>query len=166
MAEVKYCLDTNVLIEAWQKYYSLDLCPEYWEVLNQLGKSGVLYLPEEVRDEITGTEDDLSKWVRGCEIPILKTNQSVTQNWSMILAANPLHKFLVDNTKRRSLANPWLIAHAMTLNATVVTKEEKVTAVNSKKIKIPNVCENMKITCINDFDMIRELKLHFSCMLG
>src|SRR5690606_38178137 len=165
MTGEKYCLDTNVLIQAWQKYYSPDLCSEYWEVLNQLGKSGVLYLPEEVRDEITRTEDDLSKWVKGCEIPILKTNQSVIQNWSAILAANPLHKLLVDNTKNRSLADPWVIAHAMTLNATVVTKEEKVTAVNSKKIKIPNVCKNMNVRCINDFQMLRELKLHFTCKL-
>jgi hypothetical protein len=46
----------------------------------------------------------------------------------MIFAAKPFHRNLVDNTKKRSLADPWVIAHAINENATVVTKEEKVTA--------------------------------------
>jgi hypothetical protein len=64
---------------------------------------------------------------------------------------------LVDNTKARSLADPWVIAHAMHENATVVTKEEKVTALNSNRIKIPNVCENIGLRWINDFQLIEEL---------
>ncbi len=69
----------------------------------------------------------------------------------------------MDNTKNRSLADPWVIAHAMTENAVVVTKEEKETAANSKRIKIPNVCETMGIRCINDFEMIGELGVRFTC---
>ena len=79
------------------------------------------------------------------------------------MLTNPIHKFLVDNTKARSLADPWVIAHALAKNATVVTKEVKVTAVSSKKIKIPNVCENMNVRCINDFKMIDELNISFRC---
>ena len=45
----------------------------------------------------------------------------------------------------------------------VVTKEEKVTALNSKKIKIPNVCEKMNLSCISDFQMIEELGIKFKC---
>lgn len=124
-----------------------------------------IFLPEEVKDEILKTDDDLAKWVKECKIPIIKTTQRVTENLSKIYTANPSHKYLVDNTKARSLADPWVIAHAMTQKATVVTKEIKVTAVSSKKIKIPNVCENMNIRCINDFDLITELKLKFNCKI-
>jgi len=165
LANQTYCLDTNVLIQAWQKYYCPELCPEYWAVLNHLGITGRIFLPEEVRDEITGTDDYLAKWVKGCKIPIIKTNQSVTTNLSKLYSSNPLHKYLVDNTKARSLADPWVIAHAMSHNATVVTKEVKITAASSKKIKIPNVCENMNVRCINDFQMIKELELNFRCKL-
>ena len=82
-----------------------------------------------------------------------------------IYSSNPIHKNLVDNTKARSLADPWVIAHALNSNATVVTKEEKVTALNSNKIKIPNVCDNMSIKWINDFQFIDELDIKFSCSL-
>jgi len=45
------------------------------------------------------------------------------------------------------------------------TKEEKVTALNSNKIKIPNVCDNMGIRWINDFQFIDELDIKFQCSL-
>ncbi len=158
-----YCLDANVLIQAWQYYYAHDICPDYWRILDDFGQKGKLFIPEMVYDEITRTEDDLSKWIKTCKIPIRKIDGNVTKHLQKIYAANSRHKLLVDNTKKRSLADPWVIAHALNENAIVVTKEEKVTAVNSKRIKIPNVCDNMNITWINDFQMVRELGVVFGC---
>ena len=43
-----YCLDANVLIQAWQKYYSPIICPGYWDVLNQLGVEGKIFVCQEV----------------------------------------------------------------------------------------------------------------------
>ena len=163
--EIIYCLDTNVLIEPWQKYYSPRFCPEYWEVINELGSKGRIFLPEMVFEEITRTDDELSNWLRNSNIPIHKMNENVIECWKEILDSNPLHKFLVDNIKSRSLADPWVIAHAMNEKATVVTKENKETATNTKRIKIPNVCDNMKIRWINDFQFIEELNIQFTCKL-
>lgn len=134
-----YCLDTNVLIQAWQKYYSPGLCPDYWNVLNTLGSRNRIFLPEMVYAEIVKTDDDLSKWLKSSNIPIRKIDENVASCLKNIYTADPKHKFLVDNTKARSLADPWVIAHALNENAVVVTKEEKVTAVNTTKIKIPNM---------------------------
>jgi len=161
----KYCLDANVLIQAWQKYYSQKFCASYWEVLNKLGKEDRIFLPQMVYDEITRTDDDLSKWLKVSHIPKRKLDGAVTECWKNILAANPSHQYLVDNTKNRSLADPWVIAHALNENACVVTKEEKVTAPNSNRIKIPNVCDNMGVRWINDFDFIEELNFKFICKL-
>jgi predicted nucleic acid-binding protein len=161
----KYCLDANVLIQAWQKYYSPKFCPDYWKILNELGKNGKIFIPELVYVEIIRTEDDLSKWLKESKIPIHKISEPVTICLKKIYAADPAHKNLVDNTKARSLADPWVIAHALHENATVVTKEEKVTALNSNKIKIPNVCDNMGIRWINDFQFIDELDIKFQCSL-
>ena len=158
-----YCLDTNVLIQAWQRYYSPSFCPKYWDVLAELGRENIIFIPEMVREEITRTEDDLSHWLKISEIPIVKIDEPVTQCLQSIHAQNSKHKSLVDNTKARSLADPWVIAHAMNEKATVVTKEEKVTALNSNRIKIPNVCDNMGIRWINDFQFISELGITFSC---
>lgn len=166
-----YCLDANVLIEAWQKYYAPELCPDYWDVLNELGKQGRIFIPEEVRNEIVvpdnseKTEDGLPKWLKSSSIPIHKPTEEVIGCWKKILQTNPLHQQLVDNVKSRSLADPWVISHAMNMKATVVTKENLETALNAKRIKIPNVCENMSVRWIDDFAFVKELGLKFSCSL-
>lgn len=162
----RYCLDSNVLIQAWQKYYSPKICPSYWDVLNSLGIQNIIFMPEMVFDEIVKTDDDLSKWLKSSMIPIKKIDEQVTKCLKDIYSADPNHKYLVDNIKSRSLADPWVIAHALSENAIVVTKEEKVTAANSMKIKIPNVCEKMKVSWINDFQLIDELGISFKCEIG
>jgi len=166
-----YCIDANVLIQSWQKYYSLELCPDYWDILNELGKQGRIFIPEEVKNEIVvadnsdKTEDDLSKWLKRSSIPIHKPTENVIACWQKILQTDPSHRLLVDNIKGRSLADPWLIAHAMNANATVVTKENIDSAMNSKRVKIPNVCKNMGVRCIDDFEFIKEIGIKFSASL-
>lgn len=157
-----YCLDANVLIQAWQKYYSPELCPEYWENLIELGNKEIIFIPNAVRDEIIRTEDDLSDWLKRSNIPIRQVTEPVTLALQHIYKADPKHKFLVDNTRARSLADPWIIAHSIAEGATVVTKEEKVTQLNSKRIKIPNVCDNMNVRWLNDFEFLKEVGIRFS----
>jgi hypothetical protein len=77
-----------------------------------------------------------------------------------------LHKLLVDSAKGRSLADPWVISHALNKNATVVTKENPIISINAKKpVTIPNVCENMGIRCVDDFTFVKELGMKFSCKI-
>jgi predicted nucleic acid-binding protein len=139
--EPTYCLDSNVLIQAWQKYYSPKYCPSYWDVLNELGNEDRIFIPSMVYEEIVKTDDELSDWLKSSDIKVKPITSDVTQILTSIYAADPNHKHLVDSKKGRSLADPWVIAHAIKENAVVVTKEEKVTALNSTKIKIPNVCD-------------------------
>lgn len=71
----KYCLDANVLIQAWQKYYNPKFCPSYWEILSELGEKDKVFLPELVYEEIVRTEDDLSKWLKDSKIPVNRITQ-------------------------------------------------------------------------------------------
>ncbi|MEX0612981.1 MAG: DUF4411 family protein, partial [Pirellulales bacterium] len=59
----KYCLDTNVFIEAWNKYYSMELCPEYWDILDSMARKGIVFCTEEVKREVEKTDDDLKAWL-------------------------------------------------------------------------------------------------------
>lgn len=158
-----YCLDANVLIQAWQSYYAPQICPSYWDIINELGIQNKIFMPKNVFEEIARTEDDLSKWLKNSQIPIRKIDEQVTKCLQEIYASDPSHRFLVYNLKGRSLADPWVIAHAMKEKATVVTKENKVLSQKPNKIKIPNVCEKMNVPCINDFQLIEELGIRFNC---
>ena len=80
-----------------------------------------------------------------------------------IYAKDAKHKRLVDSTKGRSIADPWVIAHAMAADAIVVTKENRESNPNTPRVKIPNVCETMGVPWMDDFEFIRQMKISFEC---
>jgi hypothetical protein len=161
----KYCLDANVLIVPWNSYYSRKICPDYWKLLERLGHSQRIFIPKIVEEEIARTEDELSQWLKGSGIPVYPIEESVTQCLSKIYEVDPVHRYLVDNIRGRSLADPWVIAYAMAQGACVVTKEKKQTA-RTDRVKIPNVCEKMTVRCIDDFQLIEELGIRFTCHIN
>jgi Domain of unknown function (DUF4411) len=161
----RYCLDANVLINAWNQYYAKDICPDYWKELERLGHSERIFLADEVKKEIERQDDSLADWLKQSGMPVYETDGPVTAVVNKIFLADARHEQLVDNKKGRSLADPFVIAHAITQSACVVTKESMVTQ-SDKRIRIPNVCVKMGVKCINDFEMIRQLGLRFSCQIN
>jgi rRNA-processing protein FCF1 len=162
---IKYCLDANFFVQGWNKYYSPDFCSGYWDIIDNLGKNGIVFIPQEVISELQKKDDNLKKWLKNKKHLEHKIDLNVQNCLKELYIADPSHKLLTNSEKNRSMADPWVIAHAMAQNAIVVTKEVKDTNPNSKKIKIPNVCENMNIECIDDFEFIRRIKLSFECKL-
>ena len=144
----KYCLDTNIFIEPWNKFYSLQFTSGYWEILEDLGKKGIVFSPTEVKREIEKIDDDLLKWIKNKEFfkdPSLDVQKKLRE----IMKEYPN---LVDNSKGRSIADPWVIAHAQIENAVVVTLEQK--AQKFGQVKIPDVCAKKGIECIDIYDLL------------
>ena len=158
-----YCLDTNVLIQAWQHYYAPDICPGYWDTLKKLGEKGIIFIPNVVFEEIEKDEDDLYIWLKNSGIPKRKIDGMVTKCLKDIYANHPDNQLLVAENGKHSKADPWVIAHAIKESAVVVTKEKKDQIINKKKIKIPHVCDNMNVRWIDDFTFIKELGIKFNC---
>ncbi|MEX0685142.1 MAG: DUF4411 family protein [Balneolales bacterium] len=165
MNGITYILDANVLIEPWLKYYAPSFCTGYFQSLEKLGDMRVIGIPEMVKREIAKTEDTLFKWLDQSSIPILQGTIHVQSALKSIYAADPRNIKLTDTSRNRSMADPWVIAHALAEQATVVTKEEKILIPDSKKVKIPNVCEIMGITCIQDYEFIREVNIRLMARL-
>ena len=57
-------------------------------------------------------------------------------------------------------ADPWLIAHAIAGGGKVVTQETRA-GENSRRVKIPNVCDFFGVESLNMDDMLRELGASF-----
>lgn len=96
MTTVNYCLDANVLIQAWQKYYSPKFCPDFWDILIELGNKGRIFIPQMVYEEVIRSEDDLSKWIKNGKLPVRKIDEKVTEFLKEIYSKDPIHKHLVD----------------------------------------------------------------------
>ena len=60
----KYCLDTNIFIEPWNKFYSPNLTKGYWDILEDLSQKGIIFSPMEVKKEIEKIDDGLNKWIK------------------------------------------------------------------------------------------------------
>ncbi|OGV70395.1 MAG: hypothetical protein A2283_18970 [Lentisphaerae bacterium RIFOXYA12_FULL_48_11] len=157
----KYCLDSGVFIEGWNRYYSMDLCPEYWDILNTLALKGQVFSPVEVKREIDKTDDGLKEWVKHRSHFFKEITTPVQERLRKIMAS---HGRLVDSIKQRSVADPWVIAFAMAEGAIVVTKESP-SGTSTKRIKIPDVCEALKVPWMNDFQFAREVGIRFAAKL-
>jgi len=158
MSSKIYCLDTSALIQPWNTYYSVDICPEYWQVLEDLAKKGVVFCTQEVKREIEKQDDGLHAWASERPFLFREISEDVQVNLRKILST---HKELIDDKKERSMADAWVIAHAMAEKAVVVTKE----GFAPRKIKIPDVCNAYNIPCIDDVQFVREIGLKLSARL-
>jgi len=156
-----YCLDTNVLIQPWNKHYSMDLCPEYWEIIESLAREGTVFCTHEVRREIEKMDDGLKAWIKARPFLIREVNDSVQVYLRRILAR---FDRLVDTIKDRSMADPWVIAHAWEAGAVVVTKEI-ATPPGARKIRIPDVCDQLGLPWMNEFEFLRAIGVKFSAKL-
>ena len=153
----KYCLDTGVFIEPWNKYYSPQFTKGYWELLHKMAENGVVFSPVEVKREIGKIDDELLKWVKDKDF-FKEPDDGVQKYLKKIMKNYPR---LVDNIKGRSIADPWVIAHAKIEDALVVTTEQEA----SKKIKIPDVCKKENIPCIDIHDFVKEMKIEFTAKI-
>ncbi|MBI5416427.1 DUF4411 family protein [Candidatus Poribacteria bacterium] len=159
-----YCLDTNVFIEPWNKYYSMKRCPEYWDILDNLGKKGTVFCPDQVKREIDKVDDLLKQWLNTKPYFIRQETEDVQLRVREILKAFPN---LIMVGANRSMADPWVVAHAMVVNAVVVSKEYGINQdQNNSRIKIPDVCRHFKINCISDFEFIDEIGIKFKASLN
>lgn len=159
MSKRLYCLDTNAFIEPWNKYYSMVLCPDYWAFLDNLAINGIIFCPDEVKREIDKMDDTLKAWLSDRPHLIHPVTEDVQMHVRDILAKFPN---LVQQSSNRSMADPWVIAHALAEKAIVVSKEFKTHPnQNRDKVKIPDVCREYKVRCINDIEFVSEIGIRF-----
>lgn len=57
-------------------------------------------------------------------------------------------------------ADPWIIAKAKSIGATVVT-HEAIASPAKKVVKVPNICKQFDLPCISTFQLLRELRARF-----
>lgn len=153
-----FCLDSNVFIQAWNDYYAPDQCPEYWEILDELARNGQIFCCEEVKREIEKKDDELCAWLKARPHFVQGITTEIQQHLRTVLDK---YRFLVNSRKDRSMADPWVVAHAIASAAVVVTKEMPA-GENAKNPKIPDVCNGMKVGWINDFQFNRQLGIRFT----
>lgn len=84
---MKYSVDTSALIQAWRRYYPIDVFPTLWDRIAQLVMQGDLVATEEVFVELEKKDDELLEWVRTHSQMIVPIDSHVQQAVRNILRA-------------------------------------------------------------------------------
>ncbi len=165
----RFILDADVFIDAKNKYYAFLICPGFWDSLILHHNTGVVFSIDQIKNELlkgldsTDFTEDLVQWVKD-QLPskfFLGTDEAdvITAYENVMLWAHQNQQY-TDPAKAKfaSGADGWLVAYAMVYGVSVVTNEQS--SVHSKKdIKIPDVCNQFKVPCMNTFEMLQELKV-------
>ena len=157
-----YLLDANTYIEAKNSYYSMDFCPAYWSWLDHQFAAGIAGSIDMIGRELKEGNDELAEWVEARKGQFIANDDDATQTafvqiieYVMGQNFNPANR---DNFLAK--ADPWLIAKAMSSGAIVVTHESLVSDA-TKKVKVPNICKQFGVQCINTFEFLRQTKAKF-----
>lgn len=155
-----YLLDANVFIQAKNMHYGFDLCPGFWEWLDQSHVAGRVFSIDKVANELGNGKDELVTWAKNRKSFFLKSDDSVMKKFQVISTWIMSEKY--EPAARDmffSVADYFLTAHGLARDFTIVTHEKA--ANSAKKIKIPDVCRGLDIRVISPFDMLRQERAKF-----
>lgn len=158
-----YLLDANTFIEAKNRYYSMAICPGYWQWILQSNQNAGVASIQFVKDELTNGNDDLAQWAKDHSHLFIPNDDELTQQYYIqvvqyVMKLQGMKLGAQDEFLRG--ADPWLIAKAIVTRATIVT-HEKLDRNIKRKILIPNVCENFGVKYIDTFDLLHDLEAKF-----
>ena len=158
-----YLADANVFIDAHRDYYPIKSVPEFWEWLIKNASKDRAKLTMEIYRELETGDDELSNWVRNNE-QILLLNEEVGSDLVRQVAMQYLGASFDDEDIVNLRADPLLIAAAMVdkQERVVVTSEKSKPSAQGENRKIPDVCEDLGVRCINPFEFNRELRFRTS----
>lgn len=157
-----YLVDSNVLIEAKNRYYAFDIAPGFWDWLNQGHDQGRVFSIDKVYDELCRGEDELSDWAKNHRGFFHSLDQRTTSfftplsQWAQSENFNPaaLNAFTANNV------DYLLVAFAAAHSCTVVTHETAGSG-SRKRVKIPDACKALGVGWVNTFEMLRATGVSF-----
>ncbi len=158
----KYCLDSNVYIQAKNGPYGMDFHTSFWNWLDMQTELGVIESSIMVYDELVDGDDDLAEWVKARKDSglFIAPNEEVQRIYGEISDHVVSSYEEVYAKVFLEKADAWIIAQAKADEATVVTHEVMAPS-NTKKVKIPNVCNQFSVETVNVFTMLRHLRVQF-----
>jgi hypothetical protein len=157
LENIRYAIDTSVLVQAKRTYYAFDIAPTFWNHVGKLSNDKLIISIDKVYDEIERGKDDLFDWVQD-KLPKEffgnTHDSSILSIYKRIMQWSSSNSQYNQNAKNEfaeyQVADPWLVAYAIQNNLAIVSQE--VFDVNIKrKIPIPNACNEFNVRHIDTF---------------
>ena len=155
-----YVIDSSSLIEL-NRRYPIDVFPGLWRNVESLIKKGLFISPKEVLKEISVMDDSLKKWASKQKELFRELSEKQMEIVREILRKYPS---LAKSDNETAAADAFVIALAVelgtnpqktllpTIKGRIIVTEEKL---RGNKVRIPFVCGDYSIACINIIEMCR-----------
>jgi predicted nucleic acid-binding protein len=160
---MKFLLDSNTLIAAKNGPYHFDVCPGFWDWVLKKSGEGVVLSVTGVGEELRGGSDELAVWAATPARDLFESTENAQTVKSLVAVNTWVMQQNYKEANRAAFfakADPLLVAHAHAHGYTVVTLESKVDA-QSRKVKIPNVCEAFRVPWITPWALLRQQGARF-----
>ena len=161
---MNYVIDTGFFVLCRDYYHAV--FPSFWKALDGLVNQGILSSVDEVRTEIKrfgGEQRFLLDWVDRNRAIFTATTDAEGYYVRKILS---IPKALIgkeQTLKGGPFADPYVIAKAITLGGTVVTREKPARRDSHNNIqgalKVPDVCLKLGIPCISPEQFLKDVRI-------
>jgi len=146
-----YSLDTNIIIDARNRWYPPELFPGLWQNIERLIAAGRAIVTREVAEELVRGDDDCAAWATSFPGFVAEADEVIVGVVTRIVSDFPAWSSVNTNW-----ADPFVIAHGETRGFVVVTHERWSNSSVLGQEKIPNVCARYGLPCIGLTDLISE----------
>ena len=154
-----FLIDANVLIRAHEDYYPIERVPQLWQWLEQEARANRVKMPLEIFSEIADSKGPPRDWI--CEPEVKKApvlDEEVDQDSLDEVLTEGYGDNLTGADLEKIGSDAFLIADALAeRDRVVVTKETSRPRKVGGNRKIPDVCNTLSVSCINDFELYPRL---------
>ena len=158
-----YLIDANAIIDAKDLYFAMDQVPEYWTWLVHQGQSGQVKIPTEIFEEISPGRDKehpFFTWRKDkATAEALLLDEEADPATVQRVLTQGYASDLNDNEIEQIGRDPFLIAYALSgIERIVVSTEVSKPTLTRHNRRLPDVCKQFGIQCVNTFQMNRALE--------
>lgn len=158
-----FLLDANVLIDAHNKYYPVDMVPEFWDWLVYCGEKRLLAMPletfEEVRGGANAKKDLLNQWLHRHDVEDALILSEDVDSDALMTVMNAYAPDLDDNEIEQVGRDPFLIAYGLVgTGRCIVSNEVSKPSKQRANKKVPDVCRTVGVKCCDTFALLRLLE--------
>jgi hypothetical protein len=155
-----YLLDADTLIAADHTYYPLNRFPIFWRWLRYNGSIDNVKVPVEQFEEIIAGKGDLVDWLKA------KDNKDAllfSEDADPALVARVTREGYAPDLNEAELVavgqDPFIISYCLAEPATRTVVSFEVSAPSKQRAnrKVPDVCKDFSVNCVNLFTLIKTL---------
>lgn len=151
-----YLIDTNIFIEAKNRYYAFDIAPGFWDWLDKAKTAKTVCSIDQVKAEMTAGSDPLSAWARDQSGFFQPMDEAAVERLPQVAAWATSQSFTnAAISEFFSVADFYLVAYALAHGHTIVTHEMSNPKAKAR-VMIPDACIALGVPYCSPFTMLRK----------